>query len=75
MIPGDAEWIVWLIGGLSAFFTIAGVLMSLSSDRESKEAGQKLLIGWWGGMAAVVATTLLMTFVVNPTLAWFFGLF
>jgi hypothetical protein len=75
MIPNEAEWIVWMIGGLCAFFTIAGGLMCMSSDRESKEAGQKLLAGWWGAVVTILATTLLMTFVVKPVLAWFFGLF
>lgn len=68
----DYEWIIWLLGVLCVLMTVGGGLLCLNDE---KEAGMKLLVGWWGGVAMVVITTLTMTFVVNPVLAWFFGLF
>lgn len=67
--------IIWLIVGLTVLFTVCGGLMCLSDDRQTREGGMKMLAGWWGGMTAVIAVTLAMTFVIKPFLAWFFGLF
>jgi len=71
----EYEWIIWLLGGLCVLMTILGGWMCFSDDRNDMEQGVKLLAGWWGGVAMVVITTLTLTFVVKPILAWFFGLF
>ncbi len=62
--------ILWLIGGLSLFFTIIGGLMMASDDQEAKTAGYKVMVGWWASLASVIGFTLAMTFVIKPVINW-----
>jgi len=71
----EYEWIIWLLGSLCVLFTLGGGLMCLSDDRDTKEQGLKLLVGWWSGVAIITIATLTMHFVVKPILGWLLGLF
>lgn len=74
-MPNEAIEIIWWVGSAYVLFTLLGGLLMLSSDTESKEAGKKLLVGWWGGATSLIAAVLAMTFIVKPVLVWVFSLF
>jgi len=59
-------WLIVLIIGV----TVLAGLCCLSDDRETKEQGKKLLIGWWAGILVVVGGGLAMTFLIKPAIAW-----
>ncbi len=65
------DWFWWLFGGLSALFTILGLLLIGNGE---EDAGQKLLAGWWGGVLMVTVTVLALTFVIKPVLAFIWDL-
>lgn len=70
----DYNWIVWVLATISVLITIAGSVMMLDNDPYTKLEGQRILVGWWSSVAAVLATTLAMTFVIKPFFAWLFDL-
>lgn len=69
------DWFFWLFGGLSALFTIFPAIMYFWGDPQEKAQGVKMFVGWWGGVAALAATTLVMMFVVKPAIGFILNLF
>lgn len=70
----EYDWIIWMIGGLCVTFTVIGGLMCVAPDQETKDAGQKILAGWWGAVATIAAATAFMHFIGKPVLNWLFNL-
>jgi hypothetical protein len=66
------DWFWWLFGSLSALFTLLPIVLFLNDE---KEAATTAFFGWWTAVFLIVLVTVVMTFVVKPILAWFFGLF
>lgn len=65
------DWFIWLFGGLSVLFTIVPVFLYLNDEEQQ---AINLLVGWWGGVAALAIVTAAMMYVVKPILNWGFDL-
>ena len=61
------DWFIWLFVGLSVLFTIVPAFLYFNGEEEQ---AIKLVIGWWGAVAVLAITTVLMMFIIKPALNW-----
>lgn len=59
------DWFIWLFVGLSALFTIVSTILYFNDEEEQ---AIKLVIGWWGSVAAIAIVTAVMTLLIKPML-------
>lgn len=69
------DWFILTFGSLAVIISLLSGWLYVAGDGDEKQTGVTVFVGWWGGVAAVTAATLFMTFVVKPMIQFVLDLF